>query len=158
MFYGGALLADLAFTDVDPLFSDEFIEILKINSNAFVIIDSDITPARPLLREYKKRVHAEIGENRCWITSGKEIENYLRPELIQAYLNDRFPGQTKALRFKSDDVLEKAMRMAVKGGRIKYDKVRDAKKFTEAMTLDDLDVGNLKTWIKRIIAAIKEWN
>jgi hypothetical protein len=73
------LLADVSFAD--PPFSEDFREVLRINSNAFLVIDSDITPTKRQLREYKQRVHDEIGENRCWITKGKEIENYLRPEL-----------------------------------------------------------------------------
>ena len=157
MFYGGSVLADISFAD--PPFSDDFLEVLKINSNAFVVIDSDITPTKQQLREYKKRVHNEIGDNRCWITKGKEIENYLRPELIRSYLAEHYGlNLTRQITFKESDVLQATMKRVAKPTKVHYSKFRDSRKFVDLMTVEDLNFLDLKRWIDRLVTAIKEWN
>ena len=71
MFYGGACLARVLFAEMIP--SDEFIDLLKINPHVIVVIDRDGDRDSTPLREYKQRIQAEIGEEKCWITKGREI-------------------------------------------------------------------------------------
>ncbi len=75
MFYGGRLLSNLSF-DFE-WFNNNVIPLLKINKNAFVIIDRDGKSSTTEINETKKRISKEIGDNNSWITKGREIENYL---------------------------------------------------------------------------------
>ena len=158
MFYGGSLLANLSITD-GP--GDDLIELLRINQNAIVVIDRDGASSKSALRSYKKRIQSEIGDNQCWITQGREIENYLRPELLFSFFEKKKPGKVSDFKFEKDDRIQDAIEAAVKvksTPNYNSDKVGYARHFREMMTADDLEILNLKTWIRRIMSAIQEWN
>ena len=127
-----------------------------MNKNALVIIDSDLKPGAEKLREYKERVADEIGEDRCWITKGKEIENYLRPELINAVWGERL-GKPVNVTFGKHDILQESLRAAI-GKSVRYNKVRDARLLADAMGVEDLDVLDLKSWVGKTLKAIESWN
>ncbi|MDH4378688.1 MAG: AAA family ATPase [Vampirovibrionales bacterium] len=77
MFYGGRLLSHLSASDHEI---DEFIQLKKINQNMVIIIDSDKKRAGGKINQTKERVRNEFTESsngHCWVTAGKEIENYL---------------------------------------------------------------------------------
>lgn len=158
MFYGGACLANLSA--MDGGFSKDFVELLRINSNAIVVIDRDGSSPSEALRAYKQRIQNEIGDDKCWITRGREIENYLPPELLERYLKTQFPDRAKKVRFKQNDKIEDCIRRAVRGRSFDYAKSKKdyAKKFCEHMTADDLGVLDLRRWLKRIHDTIGRWN
>lgn len=81
--YGGSLLTNYELTESDQE-SNNLINILKVNRNSAVVIDSDLQDSNDDLREVKKRIQAEAekGHSFCWITHGREIENYLPNDAI----------------------------------------------------------------------------
>jgi hypothetical protein len=91
MFYGGRLLSHLSLNRDEPVLSpEELIKLLRINQNSAIVIDSDRTKRDADINATKKRI-AEESEKAgilCWITSGREIENYLAPETIAAVYNE----------------------------------------------------------------------
>lgn len=79
MFYGGRLLAHLSldrdsFPDVHDL-----VPLLRINQHTAIMIDSDKSKAAGEMNETKQRVRQECKKHNilCWVTDGREIENYI---------------------------------------------------------------------------------
>jgi hypothetical protein len=75
MFYGGKLLSHL--TAEDESLAD-FIQLLPICRSPSILIDSDKSGGNSNIRTTKLRIAHEFEtlEAPCWITSGREIENY----------------------------------------------------------------------------------
>jgi hypothetical protein len=158
MFYGGACLANLCASDCGPC--EDFVELLRINSNAIVVIDRDGDSCDANLKKYKERILSELGEEKCWITQGREIENYLPPGLVERYLRGRFSDRVKAVEFGRDEKIDACIKRSVDGDSFAYaaNKKGYAKEICEVMVADDLECHNLKEWLNRISLAIKQWN
>ena len=88
MFYGGACLASLSAADC--ISEEGFVDLLRINPNVVVVIDRDGDSPEEPLREYKQRIQAEVGPDKCWITEGREIENYLPSSRLERFLKSRY--------------------------------------------------------------------
>ncbi|WP_157982303.1 ATP-binding protein [Oceanicella sp. SM1341] len=90
MFYGGGLIRHLTAAD-DAL--DEFIRLRDLNRNMAVILDSDRDSASEALKPHVARLVAEINQNGgfAWVTAGREIENYVDGDQLQAALQDQHP-------------------------------------------------------------------
>jgi hypothetical protein len=75
MFYGGKLLSHLSMQHEAV---EEFVRLLPICRQAAILIDSDRSKVREKLRETKQRIISEVQNNGgfCWVTCGREIENY----------------------------------------------------------------------------------
>jgi hypothetical protein len=155
MFYGGANLANVSFEAEGG--TGELVDLLRMNRNAVVVIDKDGKSVSSKLRDYKKRIQKEIGKDRCWITSGREIENYLRAELIQQFLGSRCK-KLRQVSFGRFDRIQETIDAAVSGSRVRYDKVRDSKRLSELMQDLDLNVLDLRRWVSRVHQAIRGWN
>jgi predicted ATP-dependent endonuclease of OLD family len=86
MFYSGRLLSHLSLDRNGFPNPDDLIPLLRINQHSAVIIDSDRSKAGDALSETKERVRSECEKSGipCWITEGREIENYLPAEVIGA--------------------------------------------------------------------------
>lgn len=85
MFYGGRLLAHISldrdsFPDVHDL-----VPLLRINQHTAIMIDSDKSKASGELNETKQRVRQECKKHNilCWVTDGREIENYIPASPIE---------------------------------------------------------------------------
>ena len=158
MFYGGACLANVTVCDGGA--SGELVELLRINCNVIVVIDRDGDSSEEKLREYKRRIFDEVGQEKCWITQGREIENYLPPALIERYLKKRFTDRAKTVQFGPDEKIEECIKNAVDGNSFTYssDKKGYARRLCEEMCSNDLDHLNLREWIARIPNAIAAWN
>ena len=81
LFYGGNILSHHSFEDIEA----DFVKAISFSRNFAVVIDSDRSKSGARLNLTKKRVEAEV-ENQggfCWITEGREVENYLSPDLIK---------------------------------------------------------------------------
>ncbi len=79
MFYGGRLLSHLgAESDADDL-----IDLLRLNQNSYVVMDSDKKSTEDKVNSTKTRIFDEFGEDWAWITQGREIENYVPSDLIE---------------------------------------------------------------------------
>ena len=93
MYYGGRLLSHYS-ADVDND-TEGLINVLIANRNAAIMIDSDKTVSRGRLNETKRRIRDEFKRLGyfCWITKGKEIENYISVDAI----NTKFDQQMEQI-------------------------------------------------------------
>jgi len=116
MFYGGRLLSHLSLSRDEPqLGADELIKLLRINQNSAIVIDSDRTKSDAELNQTKSRIINECKDAGvvCWITAGREIENYLTPASVALVYNKMTSSQhnfTLATHQKIGRVLENAYR------------------------------------------------
>jgi len=86
VFYGGRLLAHL---DVSPPCEvSQTVQLLRVNRNAAVVIDSDRDSATATLNETKTRILEEIQkiDGFSWVTEGREIEHYIPAAVLQQRL------------------------------------------------------------------------
>ena len=81
MFYGGRLFSHLTAIDKDSAdeAADDLISIRRLNRNAVIMFDSDKDRPRAQINSTKQRLKNEFnsGPGFAWITSGREVENYL---------------------------------------------------------------------------------
>lgn len=153
MFYGGRLLSHL---DAESSFIGDFIALRRMNQNSFVIIDSDRRSAEDRINATKERVIASFGETRHWLTSGKEIENYLSERSVDAALKNIY-GE-KAERTTGYGQFQNHIEFSTDNGAStrRADKVRLA----HAVTSQDvpLDVLDLQEKIESIVSFIHHAN
>jgi len=82
MFYGGRLLSHLSG---EPEALEGFIQLRSLNRNSAIVIDSDMTSSRDRINATKTRLKEEFSKDSgfCWITEGREIENYVDHEVLK---------------------------------------------------------------------------
>ncbi|OAN78224.1 hypothetical protein A8B82_10815 [Sulfitobacter sp. EhC04] len=90
MFYGGSLIRHLSASD-EAL--EEFISLRKLNRNMAIVLDSDRSKPQDELKPHAQRIVDEMskGSGVVWITKGREIENYLDGDTLQAVMKDVHP-------------------------------------------------------------------
>ena len=93
MFYGGALLNHLSADDWEVT---EFIELLRINRNLAVLIDSDRSSPADSLNATKSRVISELEKQDLvhWVTDGYTIENYVPSRVLEEAIRTCYEGKT----------------------------------------------------------------
>lgn len=137
IYYGGRLLSH--YTACNP--SDEevrnYINILAINTNAFLVMDKDGRSKQTKLAKRKEQIITKLeGKGiHYWITAGREIENYLDLSSIGIKLN-RFD--------KLEDKLNKH-----------FDKIEFAKKHCDTVNFNYL---KLNESMNDLISEIRRWN
>lgn len=161
MFYGGKNLANLSFS-VD-LIDENFIELLKINRNALVVIDKDAKKITSKLNQTKVRIQNEIGEGRCWITNGREIENYLPEELINEWIGqNRIESKKTNTSFDKYSKLEDYILDQITPGTktIDYSKQKNrySREIAALLTIEHLDRYDLRSKVSDVIDYILMWN
>lgn len=64
---------------------DNLVNLARINRNSAVVIDSDKKTRSSRINNTKSRIKSELNENGkiCWITKGREIENYIKDSVIR---------------------------------------------------------------------------
>ncbi|UQS16534.1 AAA family ATPase [Pseudomonas sp. HS6] len=146
MFYGGRLLSHLS-TDPNDQPDDDIqtlIAVQKLNQNLAFIIDSDKKKLADTINATKQRILDTLIERNgfCWVTEGREIENYIEPSLIEQALRvvckNNFGKKSSAGAYKN------SLHFYDKEGVIykKADKVKIAHAITEHpanFTMLDLD-------------------
>ena len=161
MFYGGRLLSHLnAERDGVP---DELIPILRINQNAIVVMDSDRKSDRDVINETKQRIQKECECNGgiCWVTDGREIENYLSENVLAStcmeLLGKEITVSAKSFA-KFDHMLAKAIE-STGAGKIDYstDKPKYARIFAKYFALANMS-DQLKSRVAEIAEKINRWN
>lgn len=154
VFYGGKLLSHLTLAED----IEELINLLKVNRNSIILIDSDKKDETSRINDTKKRIRTECENNNvyCWITKGREIENYVPTDIIKNTLNinsDTSFGNFDDIK-KTLNALEQEL-----GEEFESNKVNYAKRFTKEMNLDNCkDILDLDTNMKKVIKLIKDWN
>ncbi len=87
LYYGGRLLAHLSAED--PNLVVDYIAILNANRNALIIMDSDKRNRQSRINETKRRIEKEFKalNSLCWITKGREIENYIASKCVDEFFD-----------------------------------------------------------------------
>lgn len=153
MFYGGRLLSHLSFDDPEVT---EFINLRRLNRNSVVMIDSDKKTARTPINATKSRILKELGEEHCWITKGREIENYVPVSLMTTVLSNMFSAKFVSLA-DSETYGHRLHYKTTKGETInEVDKVKVAQIVcNHEADLSELD---LKVRITKLVVFIREAN
>lgn len=149
LYYGGKNLSH--FTTDESL--EELINILTTNQNSAVVIDSDKKKSRDRINSTKSRIKREmlaIGAV-CWITEGKEIENYLPTEAIKNKFGEGVPKLEQYTLFP--EYIDKHFK------NFKTRKVKFSKEILEHITADNSEsILDLKKRVEELYAMIKKWN
>ena len=129
------------------------ISILTTNQNSAIIIDSDKKYQSARINETKRRIKKEFEQKKafCWITKGKEVENYLPTAVLRERFNSEiddlnqytlFPGYIKPY-YKN----------------FSTNKVKFAREIESYITYENSqDILDLRKQINRLYECIKEWN
>ncbi len=147
-YYGGKILSHYS---VDDLEFKEYLNVLNLNRNAYVVMDSDMSKKFSIqdLRDTKRRIITECEKNKIgyWITEGKEMESYLTDRLLTEYAKTKInrdiyaPIQDYCPSYNNDT------------------KVLFSRKISTALTLDDISNNlDLHAKITEIIDHIIIWN
>ena len=152
-FYGGKVLAHFSAAD-DPV--DDLVQVLRINRHAVVVMDRDGDDEAVQLNRSKDRIQAELHPDACWVTQGREIENYVPLGLIRRSLAKGHPA-VEQIEFGVNDSLDEVL-TGMSNGPGRYDKVVFARRFCEAMTEDDLNVLDLRARLATLVDLIRRWN
>jgi predicted ATPase len=93
MFYGGRLASHLS---ADDDAAKEFILLRRLNRHGVIVMDSDKPSAGSDINETKKRLIHEFdkGPGHAFVTEGREIENYIEPDLLRAAIARAHPELT----------------------------------------------------------------
>ncbi len=154
MFYGGSLLSHLSANE--EVIGD-FIELRRLNRHMEIVIDSDKKSADDKINDTKKRVKEEFEKNAdfVWVTKGKEIENYLKSELIKEALTDLYGEEIKVIKYSEYRNCIKFRKQ--RNGEYKVaDKIKLASRIVEKKA--DLSVLDLNEKIDSIIKYIRNSN
>jgi hypothetical protein len=143
----------------------DLIDALKINQNMILIMDSDKKSKNDTSEKDKIKVlmkeNCESSGGVCWITQGKEIENYLPNRVIIAAckeLRGKDIEITCSPYVDFDSAVDKQLR---KAGLTALDyshfKKDYSKKFAEHFLLSDF-TDDLRDEVSRIASKIREWS
>jgi predicted ATPase len=154
MFYGGRLLSHLSANDPEV---EEFISLRRLNRNIAILIDSDKEKPNGRVNATKRRIADEFnsGPGFAWITKGREIENYISPEVVEGAIR-AIASEDAELCGQGifDDLL--AYRSGVKSKTKSADKVKVARKITEQRA--ELDILDLRKQLTKLTEFIDQCN
>lgn len=157
MFYGGRLLSNLSF-DFE-WFNKDVIPLIKINRNAYVVIDRDGKTITAKINETKRRISEEIGDSNYWVTKGREIENYLSDKIINAWLKDKHSYDVNFCGDKNTK-LEDIITNSSSKIKLKYSSSKTvySSEISEFIDLDSIDILDLKEKLNELLEKIRSWN
>ncbi len=158
LFYGGRLLSNLSYSL--ELIDRNLIPLLKINRNAYVVIDKDGKKISDKLNATKERIKKEIGDNKCWITKGREIENYLSESTIKQWLRKK-NGVEIPFEYSPQEKIEDSIKKANTSSKsIKYEENKNvfSKEIIHFIEKDAFSTLDLGEKVDEIIAWIDKWN
>lgn len=157
MFYGGKLLSHLSgdsnFFNLTNQEENHLIELLLINRNAAIVIDSDRDAPRKHINDTKNRIKKEFEDKNkfVWITDGREMENYLSlNSLKKIYSVDRA--------IKRYEIIGVYLKESIGKDNYSNNKPSKARELVEGMCKDDLNVLDLNKRINSLVKEIKKWN
>lgn len=157
MFYGGRLLSHLCLESDDELEND-FIDLLLLNRNSIIIIDSDKRARNTPINDTKKRIQADYikCDQLCWITKGKEIENYLSADLVCNSLDLVMKREIEQYETIDNYLDEHRSNL---GRKFLNNKVGYAQLFSENIKLEHIKGRlDLENRITEVICNIARWN
>lgn len=146
LYYGGKNLAHYTADEVEDL-----IRIMLVNRNSLIVMDSDIDDEDEPIRATKLRVKEEFEKKKMyvWVTSGREIENYISAnDLGKKYPQKQFKQIGRFEKF-SDYIKETEENFESK--KVEFAKSVD-------MDNESLNILDLKVRISQIVKFINKWN
>ncbi len=149
LYYGGRLLAQYSAKEATDL-----INILTTNRNAAIVIDSDKTSKSIKINDTKKRIMTEFDALNMfhWVTRGKEIENYLPKQAIEAMFNVRIKTPCKQYQLFPEFIKKYYKSFSSK-------KVPFANEIKGYITKDDsIEILDLKKQIEHLYKQVQKWN
>jgi predicted ATPase len=155
MFYGGRLLSHLSATEDEAV--EDFIKLKSLNRHVCMVIDSDATEAGAKINDTKARVQSEFEESGggVWITKGREIENYVKPDLIEEAVKARHSSADRLVGTGQYDHLWEYQTAETSEAK-KADKIKLARYVAEKPA--DLGVFDLEEQIVKLAEFIKKAN
>ena len=161
-FYGGALLARTQFKPSEEAETD-LVNLLQVNPNIIVMCDGDRVSKDSEIKGRVKRINAEvqkIPDAHIWITSAKEIENYIPGSVLEkAFDLSELCDPEQYENFFSRKKAGSKSYIEANLNRGNVDKVDLAMASIPHMTNDIM--ANRFDWeeqMKKIVARIKSWN
>lgn len=156
MFYGGRLASHLSAEDIDTSLND-LISLRHLNRRSMIVIDSDKSSPRARINKTKTRLAKEFSNDfgHAWISSGREIENYINPEWLKTAISALHPiYRSNSLMGKFDNCL------AIESDKTKNahaSKVSIAKFITENYQ-PNFGILDLKSQLDLLLQFIKDSN
>lgn len=154
MIYGGRLLCHL--TADDPEITD-FISLRRLNRHISILIDSDRSKVSQAINGTKKRVQQEFdkGPGFAWITKGREIENYVEPQLLEECVK---AVHKNAARLDKTGQFDHCFYYRTAKGELKEepDKIKVAHEVVKHPA--NLDVLDLRTKMTKLVEFIRQAN
>ena len=96
MFYGGRLFSHLTAEDPEDreARTTDFISVRKLNRQTCIVFDSDKSKSGGSLNATKRRLKREFdkGPGFTWVTKGREIENYIDPNILEGCVKHVHPS------------------------------------------------------------------
>ncbi|MCM1184091.1 MAG: ATP-binding protein [Roseburia sp.] len=149
LYYGGRLLSQYSAEEETDLIS-----IITTNRNAAIVMDSDKINQTTRLTDTKKRIIEEFDklDMFCWVTKGKEIENYIPKEAVEK----KFDKQVRKSCEKYE-LFPEYIKPYYKNFTNR--KVPFANEIKDYITKENsLPMLDLETQIKKLYKSIKKWN
>ncbi|WP_371322428.1 AAA family ATPase [Dechloromonas sp. ZY10] len=158
MFYGGRLLSHLSADDQEDSDTDvqSLIAVRQLNRHLAVVIDSDRDEAGKPINQTKQRIFDELRTDSdtglCWITAGREIENYVSECLMTEALRECCRSFDKRHKKKQFDHV-----LPFRDANGKLIKDVDKVKVARAVCAKDadLDVLDLREMIDKLVNLIR---
>ena len=154
VFYGGRLLSNLSLED-----ENELVNLMSVNRNAIIVLDSDKKGNNAPLNKTKKRIIEEAKKQGIlvWVTKGREIENYI-PELL---IKKKYNKKNSKCSFGQFQNVEEFIDKLKKGEGNKF--LRDKMNFAKDITTDCnwecfKDCYDLDKMITKIESRVLDWN
>lgn len=155
VFYGGRLLSHLSARSEEQ---QETIDILNVNKNALLIVDSDKARQSNSLNSTKQRLVREIEAvgGKAWITAGREIENYIPKEAISTLYGTDDASQVR-LYDRFENYLDRFR--AGEGKKYQKNKVLYSEEVLPGLTKQGLSsLHDVQEKMEMAINEIKKWN
>lgn len=156
VFYGGRLLSNVALTEKEE---NDLINLLNVNRNSIILIDSDKKNKQASINTTKKRIEEEANKNNilCWITKGREIENYVPEKLVKEIIG--IPGGKETFdQYQNIEEFLNSLKEGL-GNKFLKDKIGYAKTFTDNVHLDDYKESlDLNIRMTEVVKKIEQWN
>ncbi len=137
------------------------IDILRIKQKAIVVIDSDRKKKRDThINKTKTRIRKECETNGsvCWITHGREIENYLPREVVESAFAEEITFVPTGRFEKFEKTLERSLLKAHKKNvHYEKNKVKYAREFITYFEVEQI-TPELRKQMEQIIKKIEIWN
>lgn len=151
LYYGGRLLSHYCLDDDKEPDLESKINILTTNHNSAIVVDSDKKQDTDNINDTKKRIEIEFSKKQlfCWITKGKEIENYLSLESIKKAVS--VPIEKQCGQF---ELFPEYIKSSYKD--FTHKKVEFAREVSKHITKEN--ILDLEKQIKELYKQIEKWN